>query len=60
MWWLLGGLGGLIYIVLIITLGMTTIRKGHVVMFIAGIFLPLFWLIGAFMPARRTAAGQAG
>jgi hypothetical protein len=27
-----------------------SIRKGHWVMFILGIFLPLFWIIGALMP----------
>ncbi len=42
-----------IYFVLIITLGVLSIRKGHWVMFIVGIFLPIFWLIGALMPARR-------
>ncbi len=42
-----------IYFVLIITLGVLSIRKGHWVMFIIGIFLPIFWLIGALMPARR-------
>jgi hypothetical protein len=43
---------GAIYIVLLVTLGVVTIRKGHVVMFIIGIFFPLFWLIGALMPPR--------
>jgi hypothetical protein len=43
---------GAIYIVLLVTLGVLTIRKGHVVMFIIGIFFPLFWLIGALMPPR--------
>ena len=32
-----------------------TIRKGHWVMFVVGIFFPLFWLIGAFMPPARAA-----
>ena len=41
---------GAIYIVLMITLGILSIRKGHWVMFILGIFLPLFWLIGALLP----------
>jgi hypothetical protein len=29
------------------------LRKGHWVMFIIGIFIPLFWLIGAVMPPVR-------
>jgi hypothetical protein len=47
---------GVIWLVLLITLGVLCIRKGHWVMFIVGIFIPLFWLIGAIMPpavARR-------
>jgi hypothetical protein len=41
---------GAIYLVLILTLGFLTIRKGHWVMFIIGIIFPLFWVIGAIMP----------
>jgi hypothetical protein len=53
MWYVGGGLLAVIYIVLLITLGLMTIRKGHWVMFIVGIFVPLFWIIGALMPARQ-------
>lgn len=45
--------GGILYLVLIVTLGVMSIRKGHWVMFIVGIFLPFFWLIGALMPPVR-------
>jgi hypothetical protein len=51
------GLSAILYVVLLITLGVTAIRKGHWIMFIVGIFLPLFWLIGALMPP--TMAAQA-
>jgi hypothetical protein len=44
------GFGALLYIVLLITLGVMTLRKGHWVMFVLGIFMPLFWLIGAVIP----------
>ncbi len=49
------GIGyGILWLVLIVTLGIMTIRKGHWVMFILGIFLPIFWLIGAIMrPVER-------
>ncbi len=48
------GIGyGILWLVLMVTLGIMTIRKGHWVMFIVGIFLPLFWLIGALMPPVR-------
>ena len=46
-------IGGILYFILLVTLGILTIRKGHWVMFIIGIFLPLFWIIGALMPARE-------
>lgn len=55
MWYAFGGLAGLLYLVLIFTLGLTTLRKGHWVMFILGIFLPLFWLIGAVIPPTARA-----
>jgi hypothetical protein len=44
---------GAIYFVLLVTLGIISITKGHWIMFILGIFLPLFWIIGALMPSRR-------
>ena len=56
MWWAVGGLGAILYIVLLIALGVTCLRKGHWVMFIVGIFLPLFWIIGAVIPPTRPQA----
>ena len=49
--WVIGG--AILYFVLIVTLGVMTIRKGHWVIFVIGIFLPFFWLIGAMLPSRR-------
>ena len=46
----IGGVGVILYLVLLVTLGVITIRKGHWVMFIIGFFFPLFWLIGALLP----------
>ena len=40
MWWGIG-FGALLYIVLLVTLGVMTLRKGHWVMFIVGLFLLL-------------------
>ena len=50
-WWI--GSGAVLYLVLLITLGVLCLRKGHWVMFIVGIFLPFFWLIGAVIPPVR-------
>ena len=46
---------GLLYVVLLLTIGLITLRKGHWVMFIIGIPLPLFWLIGALIPPTEAA-----
>jgi hypothetical protein len=43
----------ILYAVLALVLGLLSIRKGHWVMFLFGIFLPLFWLIGAMLPPVR-------
>ena len=51
MWWYIGG--GFLYLVLLLTLGLITLRKGHGWMFFLGIFFPLLWLIGAFMRPTR-------
>ena len=48
-------IGGILYFILLVTLGIITIRKGHWVMFIIGIFIPLFWIIGALMPPKAPA-----
>jgi hypothetical protein len=56
MWWGIGIGGGILYLVLLVTLGIMTIRKGHGWMFFFGIFLPIFWLSGAVMQPRPAAA----
>ena len=44
---------GVLYLILLLTLGILSIRKGHWVMFILGLFIPFFWVIGALMPPRQ-------
>jgi hypothetical protein len=44
---------GILYFVLLFTLGIMSIRKGHWFMFLIGIVFPLFWVIGALMPPRQ-------
>ena len=50
---LLGAGLAILYIVLLVTLGVMSLRKGHWIMFIVGLFIPLFWLIGALIPPVR-------
>src|SRR6476620_11644917 len=53
MWWGIGGGMAILWLVLLIVLGISCLRKGHWVLFILGIFLPLFWIIGAIIPPVR-------
>jgi hypothetical protein len=53
-------IGGVLYFILLVTLGIITIRKGHWVMFIIGIFIPLFWIIGALMPRGSPPSCKSG
>ena len=50
---------GILYVILLVTLGVATLRKGHWVMFTLGIFLPVFWVIGALMGPTGAAATPA-
>lgn len=45
---------GVIYLVVLLSLGLTTFRKGHHVLFFIGIIFPILWLIGALIaPTQR-------
>jgi hypothetical protein len=46
-------IGAIIYVLLLITLGIISLRKGHWVMFVIGLFFPLFWFIGALLPRKN-------
>ena len=54
--WLLGVALFTIYIVCLFTVCAMTFQKGRVVLGIIGIFLPILWLIGAFLPAKPGSA----
>ena len=47
----------IVYIMLFITLALTTLRKGHLLLFWVGIILPVLWIIGAVIaPTGRAEA----
>jgi hypothetical protein len=48
-----------VYLAALVSLGLATLRKGHTILFVIGIFLPLLWIIGAFMPPTPRATGTA-
>ena len=49
MFWVLGAV---IYIVLLVWLGVATLRNGHGWLFFFGIFFPLLWIFGALSGPR--------
>jgi hypothetical protein len=44
-----------IYLSLFVALGLATLRRGHWIMSILGIFIPIFWIIGALIPPTERA-----
>jgi hypothetical protein len=53
---------GVLYIALLVSLGLTTLRKGHAVLFWVGIIFPVLWIVGAIIeptPAATAADSRA-
>jgi hypothetical protein len=49
-----------LYVVLLVSLGVATLRKGHTALFIFGFIFPLLWIIGAVIePTPAVAAAQS-
>ena len=48
-----------LYLVALVVLGVSTLRKGHTWLFIVGIFLPFLWIVGALIGPAPRAAGTA-
>ena len=46
------GISGLpvLYVLIFLFLGLRSIKHGHWIMFLIGIPIPLFWIIGGLMP----------
>jgi len=43
---------GIIYLVLLVFLGVRSIRNGHWVLFILGFLIPLLWIVGGLLPPK--------
>lgn len=43
---------GIIYVFLLVFLGVKTIRNGRWILFIAGFFIPLLWIVGGILPPK--------
>jgi cadmium resistance protein CadD (predicted permease) len=44
---------GILYLVLLLTLAVTSFRKGHWILGLIGFFFPVLWLVGALLPRVR-------
>ena len=49
---------GILYLALLFTVAIVTFRKGHWVLGLVGFFIPILWLIGAVLPAKRGSSYQ--
>lgn len=49
----------MLYFFMIFTVCFLTFQKGHWLLGIVGIFLPILWLIGAILPAKRGSRYEA-
>ena len=49
-----------LYLAALFVLGLTTLRKGHTVLFWVGIFLPFLWIVGALMHPTDSALAAEG
>jgi hypothetical protein len=55
LWILLASL----YVAAVFTIALTTLRKGHTVLFWVGIIFPVLWIVGALMaPTAKAVAAQ--
>ena len=45
------------YFAALVWLGLSTLRKGHNVLFWFGIFFPILWIVGALMAPTPRATG---
>jgi hypothetical protein len=50
--WIFTSFFFVLYLCLLFTVCLMTFQKGHYVLGIVGIFIPILWLIGAILPAR--------
>lgn len=50
----------LTYVVCLVFFGLTALRKGHTALFMIGFFVPVLWIVGAFLhPTNAVATERA-
>ncbi len=58
MYWPMGFLFAVIWVTLLIVLGLSTLAKGHTVLFWVGIIFPVLWIVGALLPPTEKALAR--
>jgi len=49
-----------LYLTLFFMLGLATLRRGHYLLFVVGIFFPILWVVGALIgPTESVATAEA-
>jgi hypothetical protein len=54
--WVLWSILAAFYVCCVFTVCMVTFQKGHTLLGILGIFVPLLWLVGAMLPSKSGSA----
>ena len=57
--WMLWSTPTAFYVCCVFTVCLITFQKGHTLLGIVGIFMPLLWLVGAVLPPRPGSAYEA-
>ncbi len=57
--WMLWIILATFYIFCVFTVCMITFQKGHTLLGIVGIFIPLLWLVGAMLPSKPGSSYEA-
>lgn len=57
--WILWSILAAFYVCCVFTVCLITFQKGHTLLGIVGIFIPLLWLVGAILPAKPGSSYEA-
>jgi hypothetical protein len=58
MWWLFGLIGAVVWVGLLVTVGIVTLRNHHFILFVLGLMLPVLWIVGALWVREPAPAGS--
>jgi hypothetical protein len=50
---------GIVYVICWIVFALSTLRKGHYLLFVIGFIFPVLWIVGAIIAPTRSAVARA-